>query len=316
MECWRIDMNEQPSLTELRALASIARHRSFRKAADELGMAPSTISHMMSSLEARTGTRLLNRTTRSVLPTDAGYRLTMRLRPVLQGLDDALAEIDAARGRPSGVLRLTASETVAAMLVRRVLPPFLEQYPEVAVDLVAQPALIDIVAEGFDAGFRLGESVPLDMITVRIGGPSRMLPVAAPGYWEARGRPRSPDDLANHTCIRSRTPNGRLYKWEFERHGHPLAVDVGGQLTVNRTELMLESALQGLGIAFVPQRLAAPYIDTGTLCAVLEEWCPAYPGLFLYYPGHRHVPAGLRAFIDVLKATSVELDGPLKPIGG
>jgi DNA-binding transcriptional LysR family regulator len=298
-------MNAQPSLTELKALAAIARHRSFRKAADELDMAPSTISHMMGGLEALIGTRLLNRTTRSVSPTEAGERLVTRLRPILQDLDDALAEIAAARDQPRGVLRLTASETVATMLVRSTIPAFLDRYPEMAVDLVAQPAFVDIVAEGFDAGFRLGEAVPLDMVAVRIGGPSRMLPVAAPSYLETCEPPRTPDDLSSHICIRSRTPNGRLYKWEFEQHGHPMTVDVGGPLMLNRTELMLEAALQGLGIAFVPQRLAAPYLEDGRLQALLEEWCPAYPGLFLYYPSHRQIPPGLRAFIDMLKAVAI-----------
>lgn len=268
-------------------------------------MAPSTISHMMSGLEALIGTRLLNRTTRSVSPTEAGDRLVARLRPILQDLDDAFAEVAAARDQPKGILRLTASETVAAMLVQSMIPAFLDRYPEMAVDLVAQSAFVDIVAEGFDAGFRLGEAVPLDMVAVRIGGPSRMLPVAAPSYLETREPPRTPDDLSSHICIRSRTPNGRLYKWEFERHGHPMMVEVGGQLMLNRTELMLEAALQGLGIAFVPQRLAAPYLEDGKLQALLEDWCPAYPGLFLYYPGHRQIPPGLRAFIGMLKAMPI-----------
>ncbi len=296
-------MNAQPSLTELRALAAIARLRSFRRAADELDMAASTISHMMTSLEARIGTRLLNRTTRSVLPTAAGERLVSRLRPILEDLDSALVEIDAARDQPRGALRLTASETVATLLVQNVIPTFLERYPEMSVDLVAQPAFVDIVAEGFDAGFRLGEAVPLDMIAVHIGGPSRMLPVAAPSYLVARERPRTPDDLAKHVCIRSRTPNGRPYRWEFERHGHAITLDVGGPLILNRTELMVEAALRGLGIAFVPQRLAMPHLETGALCSLLDEWCPEYPGVFLYYPGRRQVPAGLRAFIDMLKST-------------
>lgn len=298
-------MNEQPSLVELRALSAIARHRSFRKAADELEMAPSTISHMMSGLEARLSTRLLNRTTRSVSPTPAGERLISRLMPILRDLDDALAEIDAERERPSGLLRLTASETVSALLVQTVIPAFLKQYQEMAIDLVAQPAFVDIVSEGFDAGFRLGEAVPLDMVAVRFGGPSRMLAVASPSYLKGREALRTPDDLQQHQCIRSRSPNGRPYKWEFEHHGHAFAIEAPGSLTLNRTELMIEAALQGLGITFVPQRLALPHIEKGRLAVLLDEWCPAYPGLFLYYPGHRHVPAGLRAFIDVLKKTRI-----------
>ncbi|PYE25454.1 DNA-binding transcriptional LysR family regulator [Paraburkholderia silvatlantica] len=294
-------MNNGPTLVELRALFAIALHRSFRKAADELELAPSTLSHMMRDLEERIGTRLLNRTTRSVSPTQAGERLVEQLRPILQSLDGVLAEIDATRDHPSGTLRLTASETVSTLLVRKVIPVFLERYPEMKVDLVAEPAFVDIVAEGFDAGFRLGEAIPQDMVAVRFGGPSRMLPVASPAYLKGRRRPRTPDDLAEHQCIRSRTPNGRPDRWEFERHGHAMTVDVPGALVLNRTELMLEAALQGLGIAFVPQRLAQPHLDDRSLRALLDEWCPSYSGLFLYYPGHRHVPAGLRAFIGVLK---------------
>lgn len=295
-------MNEQPTLIELRALTAIATHRSFRKAADELELAPSTLSHMVRGLEERIGTRLLNRTTRSVSPTQVGERLVAQIRPILKDLDNVLSEIDAARDRPSGLLRLTGSETVAMLLVKTVIPTFLEQYPDMKVDFVAQPAFVDIVAEGYDGGFRLGEDVPRDMVAVRFGNPSRMLPVASPEYLDGRIAPRIPDDLAKHTCIRSRTPNGKLYKWEFARHGHTIEVDVSGPLMLNRTELMLEAALSGLGIAFVPERLAKPYLKERMLYSLLEEWCPTYPGLFLYYPGHRQVPAGLRAFIEVLKA--------------
>ncbi|MFG1412739.1 LysR family transcriptional regulator [Xanthobacter sp. VTT E-85241] len=298
-------MNNQPTLVELRALAAIARHRSFRKAADELDMASSTISHMLTGLEARVGSRLLNRTTRSVSPTQAGERLVARLLPILSELDTALAEVDATREQPNGLLRLTASETVSMLLMQTIIPRFLGRYPEMTVDLVAEAALVDIVAEGYDAGFRLGEAVPRDMVAVRFGGPSRMLAVASPAYLAGREAPLTPDNLARHQCVRSRTPNGRPYKWEFEQRGHALNLDVTGPLTLNRTELMVEAALKGLGIAFVPEPLAGPYINAGALKAVLQDWCPTYPGLYLYYPGHRQVPAGLRAFIDVLKATPI-----------
>ncbi|WDZ95773.1 LysR family transcriptional regulator [Herbaspirillum sp. WKF16] len=294
-------MNE-PSLSELKALACIATHRSFRKAADELELAPSTLSHMMRGLEDRMGTRLLNRTTRSVSPTQAGERLVAKIRPILQDLERVLAEVDASRDRPSGLLRLTASETVSMLLIQEVIPTFLTQYPEMEVDLVAEPALVDIVAEGYDAGFRLGENVARDMVAVRFGGTSRMIPVASPSYLKGRIAPTTPDDLAGHICIRSRTPNGRPYKWEFSRNGESMALEVPGHIMLNRTELMLEAALQGLGIAFVPERIARAHLDTGVLLPLLRDWCPSYPGLFLYYPGHRQVPAGLRAFIEVLKS--------------
>jgi len=296
-------MNERPTLGELSALAAIARLRSFRKAADELEVSPSTLSHMMRGLEARVGARLLNRTTRSVSPTEAGERLVTRLVSILSDLDGALAEVDELRDRPSGVLRISASETVSMLLMDTVVPRYLERYPEMELDLVAEPAFIDIVAERYDAGIRLGDDVPLDMIAVRFGGQSRMLPVASPAYLVGRTHPITPDDLAHHRCIRSRLPSGRPYRWEFERHGHSMTTDVSGPLTLNRTELMTKAALQGLGIAFVPERIAIPFLRTGALCSLLEDWCPTYPGMFLYYPGHRHVPAGLRAFIDVLTQT-------------
>jgi len=293
-----------PTITELKALVAISRHRSFRRAADELGMASSTISHMMTGLEARLGTRLFNRTTRSVSATEAGEQLIERIAPLLRDLDIALIEVDAGRVQPSGLLRLTASETVSMILVQTVIPSFQALYPDVTIDLVAQPAFVDIVEEGFDAGFRLGEAVPLGMIAVRFGPPSRMIAVASPAYLRDRAEVKTPDDLKAHRCIKSRSPAGRPFKWEFEHQGNALSVDVPGNLTLNRTELMLEAAVKGLGIGYVPERLAANYIRDSRLVALLQDWCPTYPGLYLYYPGRRHVPAKLRAFIDVLKETT------------
>ncbi|WP_083469455.1 LysR family transcriptional regulator [Methylobacterium variabile] len=295
-------MKMQPSITELRALAAVARHRSFRKAADELELAPSTVSHLLTGFEARIGARLLNRTTRSVALTPVGERLVDRLNSILMDLDGALADVDAAREQPVGVLRITASDTVAMLLMRSIVPTFLASYPQITLDLVAEASFLDIVAEGYDAGIRLGEAVPRDMIAVRFGGPSRMLAVASPAYLRGRDPPVTPYELAAHCCVRSRTPAGRPYRWEFERHGEAVAVDVSGQLMLNRTELMVEAALKGLGISFVPARIAEPSLREGALIPLLEEWCPEYPGLFLFYPGHRHVPPVLRAFIDILKA--------------
>jgi len=291
----------RPSLSDLTALVAISAHRSFRKAADELGQSPSTLSHMMRSLEAGMGLRLLHRTTRSVSPTEAGERLIARLRPVLRDLDEALEEVDVFRGRPSGTLRINAGEIGARLLLRAVVPVFLSRFPEMSLDLVTEGRLVDIVAGEFDAGFRLGEAVPRDMISVRFGGETRFVAVASPDYLAARGAPRTPDDLKQHACIRVRLPSGKPFRWEFAKHGQELAVDVPGTLTLDHTELMTEAAAAGLGIAYVSDRVARPYLERGALLAVLEEWCPAVPGLFLYYPGHRHVPAGLRAFIDVLK---------------
>jgi len=291
----------KPALNDLTAFAAIAAHRSFRKAADELGLSPSTLSHMMRALERNMGVRLLNRTTRSVSPTEAGARLLTRLQPVLRDFDLALDEVNEFRNRPSGALRLNVSEPAARLLLRAVVPEFLARYPEMTLDIVTENKLVDIVATGFDAGVRLGESVPQDMIAVRFGGPVRFVAVASPAYLARHPAPQTPDDLKDHACLRIRMPSGKLYRWEFERHGQELAIDVPGALTLDHIGLMAEAARGGMGIAYVPDREARPHIEAGTLVAVLEEWCPAIPGLFLYYPGGRHVPAGLRAFIDMLK---------------
>jgi DNA-binding transcriptional LysR family regulator len=294
-------MNSKPTLGDLTALAAIAAHRSFRKAADELGLSPSTLSHMMRVLEQNMGVRLLHRTTRSVSTTEAGERLVTRLQPVLRDLDSALQEVDAFRGRPSGTLRINANESAARMLVASVVPVFLARHPEMALDLVTDGRLIDIVAGGFDAGIRLGEAVPQDMVAVRFGGEARFLAVASPAYLQGRAALQTPDDLKDHACIRFRLPSGKLYRWEFEKHGQEMAIDVPGVLTLDHVELMIEAAAGGLGIAYASDKSARPYLESGELVSVLDDWCPSIPGLFLYYPGHRHVPPGLRAFIDVLK---------------
>jgi DNA-binding transcriptional LysR family regulator len=291
----------KPALGDLTAFAAIAAHRSFRRAADELGLSPSTLSHIIRTLEQNIGVRLLHRTTRSVAPTEAGERLLARLTPVLRDLDLALAEVDAFRARPSGMLRINASDIAARLLLTTAVPMFLKRYPEMRLDLVTDGRLIDIVAEGFDAGIRLGEAVPQDMIAVPFGGPTRFLAVAAPGYLAQHPAPRTPDDLKNHACIRFRLTSGKLYRWEFAKHGQELSVDVAGALTLDHVELMAEAAADGLGIAYLPERTARRFVKAGRLVPLLDDWCPEIPGLFLYYPGHRHVPPGLRAFIDVLK---------------
>ena len=294
-------MNIKPDLTELKAFAAIAAQRSFRKAADELTLSPSTLSHMMRTLEQNMGVRLLNRTTRSVAPTEAGARLLASLGPILRDLDLALEQVNAFRERPGGLLRINASEIAARQLLASVVPTFLARYPEMALDLVTDGRLVDIVAEGFDAGIRLGESVPQYMVAVRFGGAVRFVAVASPHYLADRPAPLAPDDLAQHTCIRVRIPSGKSYRWEFALRGQEISVDTPGALTLDHLELMAQAAVQGLGIAYLPDSVARPYLVRGELVGVLDEWCPAIPGLFLYYPGHRHVPLGLQAFIEVLR---------------
>src|SRR6202012_2216359 len=220
-------MNQRPSLTELSAFTAIVRHASFRIAADELGMSPSTLSHMMRSLEEGLGLRLFNRTTRSVAPTEAGARLFRSLTPVLSELDLALADVGTFRDRPSGSLRINAHESSVRRLMRKVVPTFRQRYPEMHLDLVSEGKLVDIVAEGFDAGIRLSEAVPQDMIAIPLGPDGQFLAVASPDYLKVHGTPRTPDELSAHRCIRFRLPSGKIYRWEFERYDQELRIDRG-----------------------------------------------------------------------------------------
>ncbi|MGN8342648.1 LysR family transcriptional regulator [Pseudomonas sp. SMV71] len=295
-------MNELPlSLSDVRALALIVGHRSFRKAADELGLSASTLSHLIRTLEARLGIRLLNRTTRSVAPTAAGERLLSRLNPVLREFALAVDEVNKYRDLPSGTLRINASDQAARVLMECALPTFLQRFPQMSVDLVTDGRLVDVVANGFDAGIRLGESIPQDMIAVPIGPDIRFVTVASPEYLKTHPYPLTPDDLLQHQCIGIRMPSGKPYRWEFEKHGQSLVIDPKGQLTLDNPEIMAEAAISGLGIAYVQERIAARALADARLVKVLEDWCPPIPGLFLYYPGHRHIPSGLQAFIEVLR---------------
>ncbi|NIJ77750.1 DNA-binding transcriptional LysR family regulator [Xanthomonas campestris] len=291
----------KPTFNDLAAFTSVAVHRSFRRAATELGLAPSSLSHLISALERNLGVRLLHRTTRSVSLTEAGERLYAKLVPALQDVEQALSELDAFRSGPAGTVRINAPEVVVRLLLQQVVPEVLARYPALSVDLVSEGRLVDIVAAGFDAGIRLSESVPQDMIAVPFGGQTRFIAVAAPAYLQRAGSPDTPDDLHRHACIRHRMPSGRLYRWEFERRGQELAIDVPGRLTLDQILMMGEAAEAGLGIAYVPEHAVMAALARGTLVRVLEQWCPAIPGLVLYYPGHRQIPPGLRAFIDTLK---------------
>lgn len=290
----------KPTLNDLAAFAAVAAHRSFRKAADQLGVSRSALSHTLLNLERDLGVRLLNRTTRSVAPTDAGARLLARLDPVLRDLDAALDTLADDRG-PSGRLRINANRAATRLLLRRVVPDYLARYPDVELDLVTEGRLVDIVEQGFDAGVRLAEDVPRDMVAVRLTDEVRFLAVAAPAYLAAHTPPTVPDDLRRHHCIRQRLPSGKRYRWEFAKRGDDITIDPPGHLTLDDNDLMAEAAADGIGIAFVPESYARQFLDAGRLVTVLEDWCPPIPGLTLYYPGHRHVPSALRAFIDLVK---------------
>lgn len=297
-------MNERPSLSELHAFLAIVRLGSFRAAADELGVTPSSLSHTMRALEERLGVRLLHRTTRSVAATDAGERLSRSLGSVLGQLDVALADVSTVAGRPSGRLRINAAVAAVQVLMQRIVPTFVARHPEVDLDLVTEGKLVDIVAQGFDAGVRFGESLEQDMIAVPFGGDARFVVVAAPAYLARAGTPRTPEALAKHACIRFRLPSGKMYRWELSRRGKSLKVDVPGSLTLDDTGSMVEAARAGIGIAYVPEPVAAAAIARGELATLLDDWTPPFPGLHLYYPSHRLVPAALRAFVDVLREDS------------
>lgn len=294
-------MNRRAKIEELNAFATIAAHASFRRASDELGVAPSTLSHMMRTLERTVGVRLLNRTTRSVSPTEAGERLLVRLRPLIHGFEEALDEVSAFSDHLSGTLRINASEHAARLLLQSRIKAFLERHPAVSIDLVTDGRFVDIVADAFDAGVRLGDAIPQDMIAVRISDPVRFIAVASPAYLAGNDTPRTPDDLKIHRCIRIRFPSGKPYRWEFSKRGQTQSVDVSGPLTLDHAGLMIEAAIDGMGIAYVMDQLAQPHLDAGRLVTVLDDWCPAMPGLYLYYSGHRYVPPALKAFIDMLR---------------
>ncbi len=291
----------RPSLNDLAAFAAVANHQSFRRAADIMGVSRSALSHAIIGLEGKVGVRLFNRTTRSVSLTQAGARLLARLDPVLQDLDQALDTLSEERGTPSGPLRINANKSGARILLADVVPSFLDRYPDVELDLVSEGRLVDIVEQGFDAGIRLLEAVPKDMVAVKFGGDVRFIAVAAPSYLESRARPHTPDDLYAHCCIRQRLPSGKRYRWEFSKRGAEVAIDVPGNLTLDDNDLLVQAAMDGRGIAYVPDYFAQPFLASGQLVTVLDEWCPPTSGLALYYPRSRHVPSPLRAFIDLLR---------------
>ncbi|MCV9909356.1 LysR family transcriptional regulator [Brucella sp. HL-2] len=282
------------------AFLAVAAHRSFRVAALELNMTPSAISHSIRVLEQRLNVRLFNRTTRSVSLTEAGERLAAKLRPAMASIDEAVQELEGNGPVPSGTVRINASEGAIRLVLQPVLARFLRDYPQVHLDIVSDGRLSDIVADGFDAGIRLAEAVPKDMVAIPVMREVRFAAIASPKYFERRGYPVVPQDLHSHDCIRFRFESGAIYRWEFECQGVVERINVSGPLTLSEQSLMVEAAIDGIGIAFVPDHLATEAVEDGRLRRVLEEWCPAFPGLCLYYSGRRHVSSGLRALIKVL----------------
>jgi DNA-binding transcriptional LysR family regulator len=290
---------------ELQAFAAIVRHGNFTRAASHLGQSPSAISQTIRNLEDRLGTRLLNRTTRSVSPTEAGTRLAESLLPLLDSLETIESTVTMPGGGPRGVLRLNANRFAARHVLAPLLPALLEEHPGISVELEVDDALVDVVATGFDAGVRLGERLQNDMVAVPLGGRISMAVVAAPAYIDRYGVPSHPQDLAEHTCIGMRWPTDRSpYRWEFERDEEALRVAVTGPLICDEPDVRLAAALAGLGLVIVFEPEAQPMITTGRLVRVLSDWTPSFPGCFLYFPGRRHMPTPLRAFIDFSAKTT------------
>jgi DNA-binding transcriptional LysR family regulator len=290
-------------LADLTAFVAVADHLSFRAAASRLDVTPSALSHSMRQLEQRLGVRLLHRTTRSVSLTDAGLRLLERLRPAISQVAGALEDLNQERQRPLGRLRIYTVDVAAAAVIAPVWGRFLSTYPEVHLELAVGEASIDIVAKGFDAGIGPRDRVAADMIAVRVMGPMRVAVVGAPAYFARQRPPRTPDDLARHNCVQYRLAGeGAVFKWPFERNGKTRRISVDGRVMVNFPDLAVRAAVDGLGIAYTIEALAEPFLRSGQLVRVLENWSPSIEGLFLYYPGHRQVPAALRALIDMIRA--------------
>lgn len=284
------------------AFLAVARERSFTKAAAQLGVSPSALSHALRGLEERIGLRLLMRTTRSVAPTAAGERLLGSLGDRFAAIDAELDALSELRDRPAGTIRITADSHALDTVLWPKLATFLPDYPGIKVEVVVEPGLTDIVAERFDAGVRTGDLVAKDMVAVPIGPDLRMAVVGAPPYLAAHAAPTRPQDLTDHLCINLRLPTpAGLYAWEFEQDGRALNVRVDGQLTFNGTVPMLNAALAGFGLAYVPEDLALPHLAAGRLRRVLEDWCPPFPGYRLYYPSRRHPSAAFALLVDALR---------------
>jgi len=294
---------DRGDLGNLNAFVAVADHRSFRAAASQLGVTPSALSHSIRQLEERLRVRLLNRTTRSVSVTDAGRRLLDRLRPAIDQIDGALEDLNQERQRPMGRLRIYAIHLGAAAVIAPIWERFLSTYPEVHLELAVAEATIDIVSKGFDAGIGPRDRVPADMIAVRVSGPMKIAVVGAPTYFARRRPPRTPDDLGRHSCVQYRqAADGDVVAWRFDRNGKSQRrVSVDGRVMVNDIDLAVRAAVDGLGIAYTVEAVAEPFLRSGQLVRVLQDWSPSFEGLYLYYPGHRQVPAALRALIDLIR---------------
>ncbi len=287
---------------QLAMFALVARERSFTRAAAQLGMSQPALSRSMRQLEERLGVRLLARTTRSVSPTEAGGQLLRVIAPRFEEIDSELAQLNAYRDKPAGRLRITAGEHAALTVMQPVLGRLLPAHPDLNIEVIVDYGLTDIVAEGFDAGIRMGEQVAKDMIAVRVGPDMRMAVVGSPSYFQRHPKPKSPHDLTRHNCITIRLPtHGGIFAWEFEKKGQELKVRVEGQLVFNNIALRLGAALEGLGLAYMPEDLVRTHVQAGALVHVLQDWCPSFPGYHLYYPSRRQSSPAFTVLRDALR---------------
>ena len=290
------------NLDDIAAFIAVARERSFTRAAAQLGVSQSAFSQTVRGLEARLGLRLLTRTTRSVSPTEAGERLLNAAGQRIEEIEAELASLSALREKPSGTIRITAHDHAARAVLLPALEKLLPNYPDIRVEIVIDYGLTDIVAERFDAGIRPGEMVAKDMVAVRVGPDLRSAVVGAPAYFAGRSKPKVPQDLTAHNCINLRLPTyGGLYAWEFEKGTRELRVRVEGQLVSNSSATMLDAALAGFGLAYLPEQAVQDYLTEGRLVRVLADWCPPYPGYHLYYPSRRQPTPAFALLVEALR---------------
>lgn len=288
-------------LTELEAVLAVARRANFRAAAHELGMSPSALSNAIAGLEQRLDVRLFNRTTRSVSLTEAGAQFVEQISPAVSRIHHAVENINSHRNTPAGTLRINAYAGAARQVFNPIILEYLNRYPDMTVDIVTEGKFIDIVNDGFDGGLRHADDVPRDMIAVPAGPPLEFAVVSAPSYFADHALPRTPDDLLHHHCIKSRLASGAIYRWEFDHNGTASSIDVPGNLILDEVNLLLDACRAGIGIANLPLWAVRDDLANGTLIRVLTDWAPTFSRLTFYYPSRKHVSAGLRAFVALLR---------------
>jgi DNA-binding transcriptional LysR family regulator len=290
------------TFNDLYAFTIVARHRSFAKAAAQMGLSQSSLSHIVRNLEEGLGVRLLTRSTRSVSPTEAGERLLTRLVSQFDEMEIALDELNEVRDKPRGLIRISAGEHPAVSVLQPKLAPFLAEYPDVEVEILIDAGMIDIVANAFDAGVRLGKQVALDMIATRISPDIRVAVVGAPSYFERHAMPKAPEDLMNHRCVRTRLPtHGEIFSWPLERQGEERRIPVEGPATFNSLSMRIASALDGIGLVLLPLDQVQAHLAEGRLLPVLEEWWPTWDGYHIYYPSRRHHSLAFKLLIETLR---------------